>query len=137
METTMEARMKKAMEDALTKPVKEITPEVERELKRAAFLSLKKRADESLRLAHERNIQRRREEREAIERHKAEMERLYQESIKIETRTVIDLDEAAKILGRAPSTVRTLAQRGKIPSFKAGKYRRFVKEELEAWMNKN
>ena len=49
-------------------------------------------------------------------------------------RTTMKVEEAAQFLGKAVSTLRTLSQKGNVPSYKVGKHRVFIKEELEAWI---
>ena len=49
-------------------------------------------------------------------------------------RTTMRIEEAAAFLGKAVSTLRTLSQKGNVPSYKVGKHRLFIKEELEAWI---
>lgn len=46
----------------------------------------------------------------------------------------VDLDTAAAFLAFKPSQVYELVRLGKLPSHKAGKFRRFRLSELEMWM---
>jgi len=47
---------------------------------------------------------------------------------------VMTADEAAALLGVARSTVMAWAKAGSIPSRRFGRARRFIRQELEAWM---
>jgi excisionase family DNA binding protein len=46
----------------------------------------------------------------------------------------VDIKTAADFLGVKVSFLYDLASRGKVPSAKVGKYRRFRLSELEAWV---
>jgi excisionase family DNA binding protein len=48
---------------------------------------------------------------------------------------LLDVDQAAEFLNIHPSYVYDLANRGKLPSRKVGKYRRFRRSELIAWLD--
>ncbi len=69
-----------------------------------------------------------------IQELKAEINRL-REQPPVFTKTRITLFQAAELLGKAVTTIRTLAQSGKIPSHKVGKHRLYYKEDLIEWMN--
>jgi excisionase family DNA binding protein len=43
--------------------------------------------------------------------------------------------QAADLLLLRPSTLRDYARRGKVPSVKIGKHRRYVRPDLEAWLD--
>lgn len=47
---------------------------------------------------------------------------------------VMTADEAAELLGVARSTVMAWAKADSIPSRRFGRARRFIRQELEAWM---
>jgi excisionase family DNA binding protein len=47
---------------------------------------------------------------------------------------VIDVTEAARVLGVNKSTVYEMANQGTIPAFRVGRLWRFSLAELEAWM---
>lgn len=53
---------------------------------------------------------------------------------KNKTQTFMTIDEVAEYLNKAVETVRKLATSGTIPSYKNGKIRIFVKEEVEKWL---
>lgn len=71
-----------------------------------------------------------------IQELKAEINRLREQPpASAPTKTRITLFQAAELLGKAVTTIRTLAQSGKIPSHKVGKHRLYYKEDLIEWMN--
>lgn len=47
---------------------------------------------------------------------------------------LIDVEEAARILGVPRSWIYSSAEAGRIPSFRIGKYRRFKASELTRWL---
>ena len=47
---------------------------------------------------------------------------------------MLTLQEAAKALALHPDTVKKMAQTGRIPAVKLGKYWRFRLSELDAWL---
>ncbi len=47
---------------------------------------------------------------------------------------VMTADQAAELLGVARSTIMSWAKMGSIPSRRFGRARRFIRQELEAWM---
>ena len=51
--------------------------------------------------------------------------------------TALDLDEAASLLGLAPSTVRDKAARRELPAIKTGKKWRFFRADLIKWLESN
>lgn len=48
--------------------------------------------------------------------------------------TTINIEEAAKLVGKAKTTLYNLVHAGNIPAYKKGKKLYFIKEELQAWM---
>lgn len=48
---------------------------------------------------------------------------------------LMTVDEVAKRLQMDRNYIYTLAKRGRIPSMKIGKYRRFVPAQIDTWMN--
>jgi PTS system nitrogen regulatory IIA component len=48
---------------------------------------------------------------------------------------LVPIEQAAEFLGVPTSWLYDQAARGKVPSYKVGKYRRFRVSELEAWIS--
>ncbi len=54
------------------------------------------------------------------------------EGVSLTRAELLTADEVAKLLQLRPSTVQDYARRGIIPSFKLGRFRRFVRADVEA-----
>ncbi len=50
---------------------------------------------------------------------------------------LISIDEAAEFLKVEKTWIYSQTRQGKIPHFKVGKYVRFRKEELQAWLGRH
>jgi excisionase family DNA binding protein len=48
---------------------------------------------------------------------------------------ILTSDEAAKLLRLKPTTLADYARRGKVPSVQIGKHRRYVRADLEGWLD--
>ena len=54
------------------------------------------------------------------------------EGVSLSRGDLLTADEVAELLQLRPSTVKDYARRGIIPSFKLGRFRRFVRADVEA-----
>lgn len=57
------------------------------------------------------------------------------QNISGDTKTTLNIDEAAELIGKAKTTIYNLVHAGDIPAYKKGKKLYFIKEELQAWMH--
>lgn len=58
------------------------------------------------------------------------------EGVSLTRADVLTADEVAELLQLRPSTVQDYARRGIIPSFKLGRFRRFVRADVEATLER-
>lgn len=50
--------------------------------------------------------------------------------------TILNMSEAAKLLGKSPAAMRQGYQKWQIPHFRVGGQIKFTREALEEWINK-